>query len=150
MTVRTAVLAVDPGGAHVGLAGWNEGEGRVSTEISADAAVGAVKNALIGYKLVADRVVLVLEEFRLYGHKAQAQSWSTMDTSEMIGALKYVASELGVEVVEQGAGIKKPTARQLRARGIDREGVGGHARDAELHLLHYCLKEGLCRNAKSL
>lgn len=146
----TFVLAVDPGDAHVGLAGWRksgvaEGAGNVACmEIDAPEAPEEVRDILVVALRTGERCVLVVEEYVLYGGaRGAAQTWQPMLTSEMIGALKFIAKELGVAVVEQGAGIKKPTRAQLEPRGIDQIGSGTHERDAELHLLHYLLKEGL-------
>lgn len=137
-----AVLAIDPGGKHVGWAEWWKDEGRVRPlEYDADDALPAVEEWLETTSWIYR--VLVVEEFRLYPGQAGAQSWSEMETSEMVGALKWAARKSECPVVMQGANVKKPTARQLRARGIERGGSGPHARDAELHLLHYLLKEEL-------
>lgn len=143
------VVAVDPGDKHVGIAWWRSRNGeRVAETHTAELAVGAVEKLLE----VGDEgaVVLVIEEFRLYPGKDKPQAYSQMETSEMIGALKYVARKLGVPAVEQGAYIKNPTRRQLRARGIVQVGDTVHAKDAELHLIHYCLKEGKWKSRESL
>jgi len=139
-------VAVDPGDRHVGIAVWALTD-TTAWETDAEFAVDEIAELLKTWSLPS-RKVLVVEEFRLYAGKAQAQSWSPMETSQMIGALKWVAKECGVEVVEQGAGIKKPTAAQLKARGVMLRGRGGHARDAELHLWHYLLKEKIVRREK--
>jgi len=145
------VLAIDPGDAHVGIASWGgarpddrdaifDWEGVLAYEESAARAVDLIDQILA---IKSSDAILVLEEFRLYPDRAREQSWSQMQTSEMIGAIKLVARRRGVKVVEQGASIKKATRAQLKKRGIKQVGKGGHARDAELHLAHYCLKEGL-------
>lgn len=132
------VFAIDPGDRHVGFASWHRLE-RLAYEVDAAEAVSRLE------QILGRGDLLILEEFRLYPEKAAAQSYSPMETSQMIGAMKLVARQKGADVVEQGAGIKKATRAQLRARGIKQVGEGGHARDAELHLLHYLLKEGLWR-----
>lgn len=142
------VIAVDPGDKHVGVASWSDTGDREARTLSADEAVDHVRRLLeVGDE---GEVVLVIEEFRLYPGKDKPQAYSQMETSEMIGALKYIARELGVEVVEQGAYIKNPTRRQLQARGIVQVGDTVHAKDAELHLIHYCLKEGKWKSRESL
>lgn len=114
--------------------------GWMAYEETAERAVDAIAQVL-AFK--SSDAVLVIEEFRLYPDKSEAQAFKAMKTSEMIGALKLVAKQYKVPVVEQGAGIKKATRAQLRARGIKQVGRGDHARDAELHLLHYILKNGI-------
>lgn len=145
------VIAVDPGDAHVGWAAWchsygSGGDGmsvsRVG-ELHASDAVPFVDHTLERVQGRPARAVLVVEEFILYPDKERTQAWSPLRTSRMIGALEWVARTRGAEFVEQGANVKKATAAQLQARGIDRKGVGPHARDAELHLVHYLVKEGL-------
>lgn len=141
-----AVLAVDPGDKHVGLASWVGGpEPRRETgEVSHDE---VVKRFTAWHQMyLPNAQILVVEEFRLYAHKAQQQKESEMLTAQLIGVLKHVAGELGVQVVLQPAGIKKATRRQLRARKIKQIGRGGHARDAELHLMHFLIKEKLWKS----
>lgn len=138
------VLAIDPGDRHVGWARWRRrGESVVAGEVDADAGAGfvdVVLNVATRSKLPA---VLVIEDFVLYPGQDKRTAWNPMLTSEMIGQLKWIASMRGVPVVLQGANIKKPTRHQLKPRGITQVGSGTHARDAELHLYHYILKEGL-------
>lgn len=79
----------------------------------------------------------------MFPDKAGAQAYDNMQTSQMIGALKWIALQHSVQVVEQPAGDKKPIRAQLRGRGIKQRGSGVHARDAELHLLGFILKNNL-------
>lgn len=142
------IVAVDPGDKHVGIATWHECEPELWTahEINANQAVNHIKRLLNGCG--CNIKILVVESFVLYPDKAGAQAYSPMLTSEMIGALKHVAKEIDTEVVEQGAFIKEPTRKQLKARGIKQLGVGTHARDAELHLIHYLLKNNIANFRK--
>lgn len=138
------VLAIDPGDIHVGWAEFLRlASGQThfgGGEVHADDAPEFVEQKLLRAPMSAE---LVIEEFLLYAHKLAAQTWSPMLTSQMIGALKWIARKQGVPVFEQGAFIKKPTRRQMRARGIETVVHGVHARDAELHLYYRILKEGL-------
>lgn len=139
------IIAVDPGDEHVGLAWYDSADDHIATaEVPSAEAVRVIEKILIGYHEDDRFPVLVIEKFVLYPHSAGSQSWSPMKTSEMIGALKYIAIRRRVLVREQGADIKKPMRRQLRARGIrlnplPRGATGDHARDAELHLWYYLL-----------
>jgi len=140
------VIAIDPGDVHVGFA-WRR-KGKIeSRELAAETAPDFINRALMVIQGSGSEAVLVIENFVLYPSKAGAQSWSPMLTSEMIGALKWIASRLSVQVVMQGADIKIPTRRQLKARGIKATGdAGGHADDALLHLYYYLLRNDLLEN----
>jgi hypothetical protein len=135
---------------HVGVAVWRANELVKAREVPAEYAVTFINKMLITERQLHVDVRLVVEEFRLYPGKAKALSWSPMLTAEMIGALKWVAEQQGVVVVMQGADVKVPTRRQLKARGIvpySRE--GGHANDALLHAYHFILKNELLEDGWS-
>ena len=85
--------------------------------------------------------VLICESFVLYPGAAGAQSWQAMETSELIGATKWLAQKHDTEIVMQGASIKIPTRAICYARGITWKSDTIHANDAMLHLQHYLLKE---------
>lgn len=135
------ILAIDPGDVHVGwahgviMAGkWYVKSGEWTPEETV---------ARVQAKLGNGIDELVVEKFVLYADKAAAQTWSAMKTPELIGKLKLLAELSEVEVVEQGAYIKKPVKAQMKARGIETSGgKGGHANDAILHLWYRILKEG--------
>jgi hypothetical protein len=146
------VLGIDPGAKHCGYC-WYKPVPR-SDHFSSERGAGTLPpDELLEFvdakleefvrEVGEAEVKLVVEEFRLYASHAMAQAWDTMMTSEVIGALKWIARQHSVEVIEQGATIKKPTKAQLKPRGIKPFAQGAHARDAELHTLHYVLKEGL-------
>lgn len=140
------VLAIDPGDEHTGWALWSEGEGVSAGEVDSGRAVEWVQEKLQGVGVD----VVVIEKYVLYPGKAGVQSWQPMLTSELIGGLKVIAEEKGARVEEQGAFIKVPMRKQLRARGIKLKGIGGHARDAELHLYHYLIKGSAMTNQRKL
>jgi hypothetical protein len=133
-------LAIDPGDIHVGYARNPKGDMEVltgewrPTECTTEVTHLMTKNEI-------DE--LILEEFRLYDSpEGRDQVWSSMKTSQLIGALKLIASWFRIPVIEQGAYIKTPTRNQLRARKIKQLGHGTHALDAELHLYYRMLREG--------
>lgn len=141
------VIGIDPGDVHVGYARW-DGVRVVAGELAAGRAVSAVHKELDALRHPPLQTVLVVERFSLYTDRAMAQSGSQMETAQMIGALRYVAWLTDTAVVLQGADIKKPTRKQLKARGIKQQASGStHASDAELHLMHYLLKEGLWKTS---
>ena len=134
------IFAVDPGDKHVGIAEWNLNWGRYemrSWEIDADKAP-----AWIDRRLTSGVQTLVIEEFKLYKGKATAQAGSNMLTSEMIGALKWIASVYNVPVVLQPAAIKVPTRAQCVARNLEwKDRRSNHASDARLHAFYYLLRK---------
>ena len=126
------ILAVDPGAAHVGVALIRNG--RISAKEY------PTKHWLTAFEEIVYLFdVVVIEKFVLYPHKAAAQSWQAMTTSELIGAMRWIASKAGVEVVMQGADIKIPTRRQCQARNIEWKNKSKHASDALLHLHYYLM-----------
>lgn len=129
-------LAIDPGDKHVGWAFQDPNEVVTAGEWTISEAPSRVREILWRWSNHARE--LVIEEFLLYPDKNQ--SWSPMLTSQLIGALKLIAHDEGVPVLEQGASIKKPTRRQLKARGIKQVEGSVHASDAQLHLWYRILR----------
>lgn len=138
---RTQIVAIDPGGAHVG---WAEGltDPTEIVQVHELDPEGAINRAETLFP-VTD--VVVIESFTLYPDKARLLVGSDMPTSQLIGALRYLARANGCEIVMQPASIKTPTLSVLRHRGVGLEAVrlrkGGHAKDAETHLHHYLIRK---------
>lgn len=148
-TVKAALIAtigLDPGDKHTGWAihtpvtvysgeiHYEEGKyGKVLIWL---------EEQLLLYRRHGYEVEVVIEEFRLYENQAQKKIGSDFPTVQLIGGIKTVCGKLGVGWVEQGAHIKKPTRRQLRARGIafKAKAAMGHVRDAETHTWHRVLR----------
>lgn len=134
------VVAIDPGGAHVG---WCEGliyeDGTVYVdhlqEYDPDGALDRAE------AVFPNADVVVIESFRLYPDKAKTLVGSEMETSQLIGALKYLARRNAREPIMQPASIKAPTESLMRHRGVRHvavtRGLGGHVKDAETHLYQY-------------
>lgn len=105
-----------------------------------------VINAFVKYK----SLIVVIEDFRLYKTKAQAQINSKMETPKLIGVLEYFCAEHKITTVLQPAhevknrwndtvllykGYIIPHGRRYRTqldKAIDR-----HALDAIRHAVHY-------------
>lgn len=127
-------LAIDPGDKHVG---WCH-------NLNGELEAGEWSNEVTIYKvleLLPRTEELIIEEFALYPWENHRQALSRMLTPQLIGQLKLVAGEHGVEVIEQQASTKKPTRAQLRGRGIKQIGKGPHAKDAELHYYYRKLRQ---------
>lgn len=143
------LLAIDPGGKHVGMA-WFEDQECVA--VREETPAGAIDETR--RQLLTGTDVLVIEEFRLYPWLAQQQSYSDFPTVQLIGALKLLWATNGgrdwdgerpvCTLAMQPATIKAPTRNVLRGRKIKsvakREKAGGHCADAELHGHFYVLR----------
>lgn len=140
------VIAVDPGDVHVGVAVWDGKTKAVrATELANGSAVRQIAEMVRARQTLGHRVHVVIEAFVLYPDKAKAQSWSPMQTAQMIGALTWLCeNQLFCGVSIQPATIKVPVRSQMRARGIGiSSGKSGHADDAVLHLWRYLLDRGM-------
>lgn len=125
--------STDPGGEHVGLALWEDDELIGCDEFKPYASMQALKNF--------EPATLVIEEFRLYPDKAKTLTGSTMQTSQLIGAMTWWASENGCWVYLQPAAIKRPTKAYANKHGIElTTGKGDHAQDAHLHGLCWLIR----------
>lgn len=51
--------------------------------------------------------VIVCEAFLLYPWKAKSLAWSSLQTSQLIGAIKLIGRQQRVRIVEQGANLAK-------------------------------------------
>lgn len=121
--------AVDPGDVHVGLAYFRDGSCVWAREFDPTGALRFLREHLPGSD------ALVVERYQLYPHLAQLQQGSDMRTSQMIGALKYLAWRVQVPVYIQQAALKKTAESLINHRKIQRQslGAGNHAKDAETH-----------------
>lgn len=128
-------LAIDPGDKHVGWA--YDGTG----EITAGEWTPAQCCDELILMMTRDEVdEVIIEEWVLYEWEAQKQAWSHFESSQLIGAIKLICRMFDIPWEEQGANIKKPTRRQLEARGIKQVGGSIHSSDAQLHLHHRRLR----------
>lgn len=148
------VLALDPGERHTGMATWTVGNREpclTREEMKAHVAYGEVKAREVDtekvmplYEKIVPKVgVVVIEAYRLYPDKAEAQSYAAMGTSELIGAMRWVAHRAGTPVVMQPAAIKNVTRKQCKARSVPLVHRSVHAQDAMLHLWYFLLREEL-------
>lgn len=121
-------LAIDPGDKHVGYAHGEDAVERAGEWTPDECCENVV---LMMTRNEVDEIVI--EEFVLYAWESEKQSWSQLKTSQLIGALKFIAHMFRVPVVEQGAYVKKPTRKQLKGRGIDYVPGSIHSKDAQEH-----------------
>ncbi len=121
------VLCFDPSGNFEegsGTTGWAsfvDGELKWFKDISAkefdrlEDYFGAHRNLIAA--LEPDEVVI--EDYRLFGHKAKDQSWSALETPQLIGYLRMVCYERDIKLIFQSPKDKVRVADpQLERLGI--------------------------------
>lgn len=131
-------LAIDPGDIHVGWA--HHRPNPAWTVITGEWTPAEACQKVITLMTQNEVDELIIEEYILYDRDIGKQAWSKLQTSQLIGALKLIAWMFRIPVIEQGAYIKKPTRKQLKARGIMPVGKVIHEKDAELHLYYRILR----------
>lgn len=141
---QQAVVAIDPGDVHCGMAlGIVSTSGQFVCTRAWEATPGECADEVAGWLLAGELQAVVVERFSLYADKAATQVGSSFPTAELIGVLKYLVRVAGsASIAIQGADIKKSMRAQLAARGIKLlPAEADHARDAQLHLWHYAGRE---------
>jgi hypothetical protein len=119
------VVSIDPADKHVGVCFWLGGsiiEAKTITPIQMCEIIE-----------VTQFDAVVIEEFRLYPWMAQNLGFNDMKTSQMIGALKFLANRIGSPVHMQPASIKKPAFARMKAEGFEMPKGTQHAKDAVAH-----------------
>lgn len=128
-------LAVDPGNSTGWAAFTKNGD-----IITFDTAKG--REAV--YQVLASQApeLLICEDYRLFPWKAKEQSWSSLETVRIIGAIEYYAWLNKVEIVLQEPKIKK--IGYLWA-GITppKNHALSHETDAYVHGVYYLQSKGV-------
>lgn len=100
-----------------------------------------VKNCIVSLTKFINEIApdyVVIEEYRVYAHKAEDHAQNDMHTSRLIGALEYylVITSIGYEM--RGAGLAKGFATDEKLRDWNFWQVGErHARDAIRHGVYF-------------
>jgi len=71
--------------------------------------------------------IIVIEAFRLYRHKAQAQIGSWFPSVQVIGVVKYLAERAQIPIAEQMASVAKFLPRNPRIRNAHVQDAWRHA-----------------------
>lgn len=130
-------LAIDPGDTS----GWAE-----FNELGDLAGYGQVRehefNDFLNEHVHSGLTAIIVEDYKLYAHKAKAQSWSRMSTSKKIGKIEILADLKGVKVILQPAnnksigymwgGIEPPSNHSI-----------SHQYDAYAHGVFWLQKNGI-------
>lgn len=146
----TTLLAVDPGDKHVGVALFKSDPWSCVDALEMDPPGFLVW--LANGMLHGTFDIVVYERFILEAARAPMLVGSELETSQMIGAIKWIFEQCSTNnawpnyqpvLVGQTNKIKAPTRGVLRSRGIKstakRLKAGSHAADAEIHGWHYIL-----------
>lgn len=92
----------------------------------------------MGYKPWGDKLHVVIEDYRLYGSKAHTQINSNLETSQLIGLLKYWCYMHGVKYKMQMASeVKHRWSNDVLAHRKIKLPQSRHAKDAVRHAMHY-------------
>lgn len=128
-------LAIDPGGTN-GWASFNE-NGDV---ITFDGAKG--KEALYQVLAAQQPKVIICEDYRLFPWKAKEQSWSSLETVRVIGAIEYYCYLNDAELHYQDPKVK--TIAYLWAGiTVPKNKALTHETDAYVHGVYYLQKNGV-------
>ena len=155
MTRPAAILAIDPGDVHIGLAyfhdtwdeagdlGWRCVE---AYEYTREQLYHQLLRGLIDDNWDA----VVVERFNLYPEVAMKLTGQEMFTSEAIGAIELACLRAGIPMVKQPAAWQQPALGLLRQLGLKSTAklnkAGPHALSAELHGWAYLIRGGLVRD----
>lgn len=108
------VLVFDPAGNHAegnGTTGWALFEGKELKHFGRIEAKNYV-NAEFYWFDVCELIpnmkpnIVVCESYKLFGHKAKQQSWSEMETPQLIGCLRLQCWKSGTDLVFQDPSAK--------------------------------------------
>lgn len=126
------VIAFDPGNIHVGVCTFVDGVYCTAWEVRPDQVANVID--------LAKPDTIVLETFRLYPSKFQPQSFSDMQTPQLIGEIKAIAKAKKIPIVMQAAALRKVAEKSPWVRRHLKD-IGKpkskHAYDAVLHNFYY-------------
>jgi hypothetical protein len=131
-------LALDPG-LHTGWATW-DATGAFIT-MGTVHSYEALHDLLAGFPMGIK--VVVIEDFKLFKHKARQQSGSRMPAPRAIGQIETFARLWGASIVKQQASVK-PNAERLT--GVSTKGLPHdqtHVLDAFNHGEYYLIGQGI-------
>lgn len=136
-----AMVAIDPGDVHVGLAIFEVTDHPRCTLAMETTPEGILDFLMFGCAGILAEVVY--EQFILEPARAPMLVGTELETAQLIGAIKY-AVHARVPLYGQTNKIKIPTRSVLKAKKVvamaKKMKAGGHAADAELHGWHHLLK----------
>lgn len=132
------LLAIDPGGMN-GIAWFNETYGLEGfTQVKLE----ELPVWLDRHQPVPD--IVILENYRLWKHKALQQSGSTMPASQGVGMVKSYCKIKGIKLVEQSPQILQ-TAVKMSQMPLPKDHSQSHWVSAYNHGFWYLVQQGLTK-----
>lgn len=125
-------IAIDPGEKHCGVA-WLDNKDYGNTTLSPRGMLRQLESLLVKGAVE----LVIVEEFRLYPWKSNQQSFSQMQTVEVIGVIRFLCEKHKVRMVEQKPVDVKAFVPDKKLN--DKGWLTGdrHAKDASRHLYYY-------------
>lgn len=130
--MRATMLSIDPGEKHCGMAYWIDGKLQWTMDLDPP---GLYRWLMNHEPTPSETFEVVMEAFKLYPWKSDAQAFSELRTVEVIGVVKFLCEVRKVFCTMQDATIKKPTFGIMRSRGVEVTG-NQHEKDAVAHGYH--------------
>lgn len=84
----------------------------------------------------------VIEDYLLYPNKAGDQIYSSMETSRVIGRVEAWAEHNNVELIKQGASIKKTGYLWIGKKPPSKSDPRRHEMDGHIHFMYWAIKSG--------
>lgn len=138
--VPNKLLAIDPG-ETVGWALFEQAELSGTGEVRIDIDSSGSMNILPLHRIikVLNPDLVVIEDYRVYAHKANAHTWNALYTPKLIGALQYMCQLWNIPYVMQMASSKQfCTDSKLKIWGYYKK-ASKHSMDAVRHGCYYLL-----------
>lgn len=140
------IIAIDPGGRHCGVAVSTDGSSctdafTLGPREFEDWLAGTLR--LVdghGLNTYAEVDLVIYEGYRVYPWAKDQQTWSRVETVEVIGVILYLCRQADVETKEQLPPIKKPTKKIAPKLGWEFRTGDQHTLDAQYHLAYHLLR----------
>ncbi len=128
-------LAIDPGKSN-GVTFYDERYRLVfSMTVDADDMVEFLEQ----FKLVH---TVICESFLLYPNKAKEQTYSSMETSRVIGRIESWCAQMGIRLIMQPASIKPIAYKWLGKKKPSKSDSTNHQKDAHAHFIYWGVRTG--------
>lgn len=131
-------LALDPG-LHTGWATWDKAG--LFIDMGTTHSYDELHDKLAAFPFTIQ--VVIVEDFKLFQHRAKQQSGSRMPAPRAIGQIETFARLWGAAVVKQPASIKSNAERltDISTKGLSHEQT--HVLDAFNHGEYYLIGQGI-------
>lgn len=135
--MASGFLAIDPGGKRTGWAYFGDdgkpiSDGIVDTENGYDKLRSLLNNM--------DPSTIIIEQFRIFPWKSQAQAWSLLKQVKVAGAVEMWAEDRKVEVIQQPSTVLD---MGFRYQGLTKPSHPKDNLSAKAHGVYYLTQRGL-------